>query len=92
MTIMDEAFEAMFFGEPGWVMGLLIFFALSIALLLKWKYSGVFLIPIIVGLESLYYDRLQTTPNTYRYAWPMAILLIFVVFVVYHMITGKEKG
>lgn len=90
-TIMDEAFEAMFFGETGWPMGLLIFFALSIALLLKWKYSGIFIIPIVIGLEELYYERLVATPNTYRYAWPMVILLIFVVFVIYH-ITEKEKG
>ncbi len=91
MGAIDDAFTSLFFGEPGWILGLLLFFSISIALLLKWKYSAIFIIPIVIGLEEMYYTKLQATPNTYRYAWPMVILIIFLVFIAYFLITGKDK-
>lgn len=91
MGVVDDAFQAMFFGEYGVWFGMLIFISLCVALLIKWKYSGILILPIIMGMEMMYYDKLQASPNTERYAWPMIILLVLAVFIAFYVVEGKVR-
>ena len=84
----SEAFEAFLFGST-WYFGILVFMLLSIGLMKLWRYTGAFIIPIIVALEVQYFQRLDASGT---FIWPMVILLILAVFVGFFTITGKDKN
>jgi len=86
-SIVDDAFESLFFGTGAWL-GLLIFMSICVSLALVWKYFGVFIIIIIVLFEVEYYNRLDIYGN---HIWKMIILLFFAIFIAWLTLT-KAKG
>jgi len=47
MSIIDTAFESLFFGSGSWL-GILLFLILCFAFVYAWRYSGVLLVPVTV--------------------------------------------
>jgi len=82
----DSVFESLFYGSGAWL-GLLLFIILCVGLIKKWKYAGALLIPIIIGMEISYYDRLSEGGN---FVWHMLILLVLAVFVGLYAVAGKD--
>lgn len=64
-------FEGLLFGET-WYIGILLFLILAIALLKMWKFSGAIIIPLIIIVETEYYERLNA--DTGNLVWPMIML------------------
>lgn len=81
MGVVDEAFESLFFGTGSWL-GLLLFLSILIGLLLKWKYTGVLILPVTVflGLEYLGKDM----------GWHTIIMFFTGVFTMIYMWKGKN--
>ena len=55
-TIVNQALEALFFGSGSWL-GILLFLTLIVALIIKWKYSGILLFPVTLFLGLEYLDQ-----------------------------------
>ena len=81
MGVVDEAFEALFFGSGSWL-GILLFLSILIGLLLKWKYTGVLILPITIflGIEYLTYDM----------GWEAIIMFLTSIFTLIYMMKGAK--
>lgn len=81
MTAVDDAFNSFFFGSGSWL-GLMLFLILFVGLMLKWKYSVCFLIPISVFMGLEYLNQ--------NLAWQGLIMLFMSPFMVGYLIkTGR---
>ncbi len=87
LTIVDQAFESLFYGSGAWF-GMLLFIILCVGLVKKWKYSGALIVPIIIAMEVTYYDRLDASGN---YIWHMIILLVLAIFIALYTFMGKDE-
>lgn len=87
MTALESIMEALLFGST-WYFGILIFIALTIAIMKAWKFAGALIIPMIVALEVAYYDRIGATPE---FAYPMVLLLLLVIGVAGYSILEIKK-
>lgn len=87
-AIIIETIQALLFGET-WYIGLLVFLILAIGFLKMWKYAGAIIIPMIIILETQYYDRVASTPEL---VWPMAMLLFLALGIaLYTLNLGVSK-
>lgn len=82
MGVVDEAFEALFYGTGSWL-GILLFLSILIGLLLKWKYTGALLLPItiFIGIEYLTKDM----------GWYAIIMFFTSVFTLIYMMKGAKR-
>jgi hypothetical protein len=73
----NSAFESLFFGAGSWF-GLLLILSISLGLMLKWKYSGVLFLPVMVflGLDYLSHDL----------AWQALIVWSSSLFLLLYMV------
>lgn len=81
MTVVGDAFLELFYGTGTWL-GILIFLSIIIALMLKWKYSGLLLLPVTVfiGLDYLENDLI----------WQSVMMFISSMFIIIYM--GKTMN
>jgi len=82
LSTINEAFQALFYGDGSWL-GILLMLTLIIGLLLKWKYSGILLFPVTLFLGL---DYIAESLN-----WHAAIMFFatcFMLFVSYKKIKG----
>ena len=87
-SAVDQAFESLFFGTGAWF-GLVLFITVCVGLALKWKYVGALLIPVIIGMEVEYYDRLNSGGN---YVWHIFILLCLALFIAFRTVSEIKEG
>jgi len=83
MGVVDEAFEALFFGSGSWL-GLLLFLTIMIGLLLKWKYTGVLILPITVFLGIEYMEE--------NLGWQSLIMFLTSTFTLLYLIKELKRG
>jgi len=81
MSILDEAFESLFFGAGSWL-GLLLFLIIITGLLLKWKYMGVLLLPITIFLGIEYLSE--------GLKWQSIIMFLSSIFILFYLITKRR--
>lgn len=73
----NGAFQALFYGDGAWF-GILLLLSMCIGLALKWKYTGVLTIPIMIFIGLDYVNR--------DMAWQATIMFFGAVFVVLYLI------
>jgi thiosulfate reductase cytochrome b subunit len=78
---MNEVFRALFYGDGSWL-GILLLLSMCLGLLLKWKYSGVLLLPITIFLGMDYLEQ--------NLVWHTLIMWFTTIFVLVYMV--KKKG
>ena len=78
MSLVDDAFTALFYGEGSWL-GLLLFIFLMLGFTLKWKYAGALFIPIsiLVGIEYLNRDLAYQSMIMFLLSPFMVILIAY---------------
>lgn len=90
-VLISQVVEGLLFGSA-WYFGFLLFCILSIALLRMWKYSGAILIPLLLILETEYYER-YTAATAEASIWPMiAIGILIITIAVYTISAAAQKG
>lgn len=82
MSVYDDAFDALLFGS-GSYLGLLIIIAITVILLVVWKYSGVLTFPISLTL-GIYY--LMNNLGTQA-----LIIWVNAIFILVFMVKGVKK-
>jgi len=83
-SIIDTAFQSLFYGEGSWF-GLLLMMALLIGLATKIKYAGALCLPVCVFMFLNY--------NTYTLPWHGIIILLTGIYSIF--MTGiqiKNRG
>jgi hypothetical protein len=75
--VINEVFNALFYGSGSWF-GLLLLLAICLGLLVKWKYSGALLLPITVFLGIEYLDK--------TLIWHTIIMWITAIFILLYMV------
>lgn len=80
---MAETFETLFYGSGTWL-GLLLLLAIMIGLLLKWKYTGVLILPITIFLGIEYMDR--------DLGWQSIIMFLTSIFVLLYLVKELKRG
>lgn len=83
LEAVNGAFESLFFGAGSWL-GILLSLSIILGLLLKWKYTGVLLLPITVfwGIEYIGKDL----------GWQAIIMFSTAIFVVAYMMKQLKRG
>jgi len=78
----NDLFQALLFGNGSWI-ALIVIEVLIIAIMAKWKYSGVLFIPICIfmGIEYL----------NYNLGWQALIMFFSTLFMSVYMIK-EVKG
>ena len=85
----EAAFETLLFGDPAWIFGLILFMILTVVLMKLFKYAGALVIPLIIALEVMYYER---NDQYGVYVWPMIILLALAILVAaYTLLSAKNN-
>lgn len=72
----NEAFQSLFFGE-GAYLGFLVYFMIQLAIMMKYKYAGVILVPIniFIALEYISQDMGWLALGTF---FLCAFIMIFI--------------
>jgi len=81
MSILDEAFESLFFGAGSWL-GLLLFLIIITGLLFKWKYMGILLLPITIFLGIEYLSQ--------GLKWQSIIMFLSSIFILFYLTTKRR--
>ena len=81
MSVIDDAFNALFYGTGAWL-GILLFLTLIIALFLAWKYTGVLTFPITLYLGISYLNN--------SLLWHASIMFFTSAFILIALY--KKKG
>lgn len=57
LEAVNGAFQALFYGDGAWF-GIMLILCMCLAMMLKWKYSGVLFLPITIflGIDYLEHD------------------------------------
>ena len=82
MAGIDDVFNALFFGSGSWL-GLLLFLAIMIGLLIKTEWSGVLLLPITVFLGIAYLNQ--------DLGWHAIIMFFTSIFIVVYMMKKSRR-
>ena len=72
-----DFFTELLFGAGAWI-GILLILAIEVGLLLKWKYSGVLLLPVTLLLGIDYLTR--------NLAWQSIIMFVSAIFVLAYLV------
>lgn len=81
-NIVDQAFQSLFYGAGSWL-GILILLTISLALLLKWKYSAPILMVVMLSFGIDYLD--QSLP------WHATIMFFSVIFSFAYLVKEVKK-
>ena len=83
LEAVNAAFEALFYGSGSWL-GLLLFLSIMTGLLLKWKYTGVLVLPITLFLRIDYMDK--------NLGWQSIIMFLTSIFVLLYLVKELKRG
>lgn len=83
LETVNSAFEALFYGSASWL-GVMLYLGIILGLMLKWKYTGVFLIPItiFIGFEYVNHDL----------GWHATIMFFLSLFTLIYLMKTVRKG
>lgn len=83
----DATFEALLYGS-GATIGFLLVTILCVALMMRWKPSGIFVEVILFIMFIGYFDRIEATPTLSFY---MGLTGLFMIFVPIYVFFGRER-
>jgi len=75
-SLIDDAFNALFYGEGSWL-GLLLMIALIVGLVSKWKLAGGLFIPVSIFMGINYFNH--------DLGWHGLIMFLVAIFVLIYM-------
>jgi len=85
MSVIEEAFEALFFSEAGSILGLLLIIILVTSITVQKPVVGMVLIPIQIWFAFLYFDHMSIGGE---FIWHFLILMFVAIFNIIYV--GRE--
>jgi len=85
MSVVEEAFEALFFSEAGSILGLLLIIILVTSITVQKPLVGMVLIPLQIWFAFLYFDYMSAGGE---FIWHFLILMFVAIFNIIYV--GNE--
>lgn len=82
MTVVDDAFNSLFYGSGSWL-GMLLFICLFLGITYAWKKAGVLTFPIAIFIGIEYLDN--------DLGWHSIIMFFLAIFIVL-LVLKDSKG